>query len=418
MNAPKNPPVQIDPVQIASDKRFNETPNDEISLTEVLDFMVRIVDFMIRKRNLILSVTIIFALLAVGYAQSIIPKYKATIGFLMPQEITPPKAIATKNTTEFQNILKETKIPLYQQFLMKIQSYNFQREVFESGNFLEKFVDNPNGSVKSDAVVLEINKSIILTGVPAKNTELFNQPVFLEMEGSKPEAMAEFFNALVKAGIKTIPIEDHLSSIIDQRLKTISAKKALLLSQKNKNQEPKRKKYEEEIALLKKELALARSMNIEENNFKSDQPLNGAPRWYLYGAKILEEELKVLQSKAKHSDSIEKAKLIEFTKRAKLSDNTKKKNLDMELKTWESFKALKSPDVVVIDQPSIPPTQPIQNKKPSIIFTGLLLGLFFGSALAFFQHARRNLNARRSIVSEINNKKKSFVFKHSSQTAS
>ena len=59
MNAPKNPPVQIDPVQIASDRRFNETPNDEISLSEVLDFMVRIVDFMIRKRSLILSVTII-----------------------------------------------------------------------------------------------------------------------------------------------------------------------------------------------------------------------------------------------------------------------------------------------------------------------------------------------------------------------
>lgn len=409
MNAPKNPPVQIDPVQIASDKRFYETPNDEISLFDILDYTVRIVDFMIRKRSLILSVTIIFTLLAAGYALSIVPKYKATIGFLMPQEFTPPKAIAPKNNTEFQKIIKETKMSLYQSFLMKVQSYNFQHEVFESGNFLERFIDNPNGSINSDAVVLEINKSITLTGIPAKNTELFNKPVSLEMEGSKPEAMAEFFNALVKTGIKTIPIEDHLLKAIDQRLKTISSKKVIL----NKNQEQqalqKKKKFDKDIELLKKELALARSMNIEENNFKSDQPLNGAPRWYLYGAKILEEELNVLQAKAKNSDVI---------KRTKPSDNIKIKNLDMELKTWESFKTLKSPNVVVIDQPSIPSTQPIPNKKASIIFTGLLLGLLFGSALAFFQHARRNLNARRNLVSELNTKTKSFVLKNSSQTAS
>jgi len=382
MNAPKNPPVQIDPVQIASDRRFNETPNDEISLSEVLDFMVRIVDFMIRKRSLILSVTIIFTLLAAGYALSITPMYKATIGFLMPQEITSPK-----NTTKFENIIKETKVSLYQKFLMKIQSYNFQREVFENGNFLEKFVDNPNGSVKSDAVVLEINKSITLTGVPAKNTELFNKLVFLEMEGSKPEAMAEFFNALVKTGIKTI--DDDLSNAIDQRLETIT----ILLSQE-------KAKLEKEIAQLTKDLALARSMNIEESNFKNVQPLHKAPRWYLYGAQILEVELKALKSKVKNSDGIKTA------------------NLDMEIKTWESFKTLKSLDVVDIEQPSIPPTQPIQNKKPLIILAGLIVGLLFGSALAFFQQARRNLNARRNLVSETNNKKKSFVFEHSSQTAS
>ena len=382
MNAPKNPPVQIDPVQIASDRRFNETPNDEISLSEVLDFMVRIVDFMIRKRSLILSVTIIFTLLAAGYALSITPMYKATIGFLMPKEITSPK-----NTTKFENIVKETKISLYQKFLMKIQSYNFQREVFENGNFLEKFVDNPNGSVKSDAVVLEINKSITLTGVPAKNTELFNKLVFLEMEGSKPEAMAEFFNALAKTGIKAI--DDDLSNAIDQRLETI----AILLSQE-------KEELEKEIAQMTKDLALARSMNIEESNFKDVQPLHEAPRWYLYGAQILEVELKALKSKAKNSDSIKTA------------------NLDMEIKTWESFKTLKSLDVVDIEQPSMPPTQPIQNKKPLIILAGLIVGLLFGSILAYFQHARRNLNARRSLVSEINNKKKSFVFEHSSQTAS
>ncbi len=429
MNAPKNPPIQIDPIQIPSDKRFNETQNDEISLFEIVDYMVRIVDFMIRKRSIILSVAIIFTLLAAGYALSITPKYKTTISFLMPQETLPVESFSTKSTAEFQKIIKETKTSLYQNFLMKIQSFNFQQEVLESGNFLKKFVDNSDGSVNSDAVVLEINKSISLTGVPAKNTELFNKPVFLEMEGSKPEAMAEFINALVKTGIKTIRIEDHLLNTIDQQLKKISSKKAILLSQEKikqlqqkKNQEQqisqKKKKIENEIALLKKDLALARSMNIEENNFKYDQPLNKAPRWYLFGAKILEAELNLLQSQAKKSDVIESAKSIDVIEEAKPIDNTQIKNLDMEFKTWESFKTLKHSNFVIINQPSIPPTQPFQNKRNVIIFTGLLAGLFFGSTIAFFQHARRTLNAKRNLVSEVNNKTKSFIFKRSSQTAS
>ena len=62
------------------------------------------------------------------------------------------------------------------------------------------------------------------------NAKLFDKPVFLEMKGSKPEAMAEFFNALVETGIKAISIEDRLSKVIE----TISSKKATWLSQEKK----------------------------------------------------------------------------------------------------------------------------------------------------------------------------------------
>ena len=390
MNAPKNPPVQINPSQFETDRKPYETPNDEISLFDLLDYAVRIVDFMIRKRNLILSIAAVFTLISAIYALSITPKYKTTISFLMPQETFLPETFSTKHNTEYQKIIREAKISLYQKFLINIQSYNFQREVFDRGNFLEKFNGNSGSPVNIDAMVLEINKSISLKDVRGnKNKAEFNKPIFLELEGYKPEAMAEFLNALIKKGIQSIPIEEHLSNAIDQRLNSISTKKLSL-----------KEKYENEIAQLKKELALARSMNVEENNFNSIQPHKDIPRWFLYGAKILEEELRELKSRAKNSDEIKTA------------------SFDMAFKTWESFKALKSPNVVVIDQPSIPPTQPISNKTASIIFTGLFTGLFFGSAFAFLQQARRNLNARRGLVSEINNKTKSFVFKHSSQTVS
>jgi LPS O-antigen subunit length determinant protein (WzzB/FepE family) len=466
MNAPKNSPIQVEQAQNDLSRRFNGTQNDEIDLLDILSCLVR-------KRNLILSVTIIFTLLSAGYALSITPMYKATIGFLMPQEVLPANGLLTKNTTQHQNIIKETKKSLYQKFLMTIQSYNFQREVFDQGNFLDKFVDDPNGSVKSDSVVLEINKSISLAGVPSNKTELFNQPLFLEMNGSKPEAMADYFNALVKAGIKTIPIEEPLSNAIDQRLKKISSDKTSLLSQENKKLEQqllqdteklerqflqdtekleqqflnKKKYYDNKIELLTKELTLSRSLNIEGNNFQSEQPLNGAPRWYLYGAKILEEELKLLKSEANNIDVIEREKLsdginrvkisydIKKTKlnddirieRSKLSDKIKRGSLNAnpnlvkfnkELKEWETFKTLKSLDVVIIDQPSIPSTQPISNKKAIIILAGLFLGLFCGCVTAFFQEGVRSLKARQNHTSNLNQKTNSFVFEHSSQTGS
>ncbi len=466
MNAPKSSPIQIDPAQNDLGIRFKETPNDEINVLALLACLVN-------RKRLILSVAIIFTILSGGYALSITPLYKATISFLMPQEIITPKELLTKSTAEFQNIVKETKKSLYQQFLVKIQSYNFQREVFDRGNFLERFVDNPNGSVKSDALVLEINKSITLTGISGNQDVQFDKPLSLEMTGAKPEAMAEFFNALVKTGIKAIPIEEHLSNAIDQRLKNISSEKAILLSQENKkylqekiNLEQQvlqvkknflQKKInleqqvlqgkinrEKEIRRLTKELALARSMNIEENNFKSDQPLNNAPRWFLYGARILEEELKVMKSKAKNSDGIERAKLIEDIKMAninntikveslnkaiktvslknasksdELSDNARVKSLDKELRAWVSFKNLKTPNVIVIDQPSIASNKPIPNKKGIFIFTGLIAGLIIGSLLAFFQEGMRNLEARENHVEGVNQKTNSIVFKHSSQVS-
>ncbi|MBC8288069.1 MAG: hypothetical protein H8E42_11405 [Nitrospinae bacterium] len=260
MNAPKTLPYQVDPGQ-----RPHETPDDEISLLDILYLLAK-------NKNIILSITVVITLLAMGYVLSVPPVYRSTIGFLMPTEIPLPKSIATKDANEIQNIIEETKTSLYQKFLMQIQSYYFQQEVFDRGNFLEKFVDNPNGSVKSAVVVLGMNEAITLTGIPAKNTDtpalntkVFDNPAFLEMEGSKPEAMAEYLNALVKAGIEKIHIDDHLFNAIDQRLKTISAKKEFLLSQeKNKH----RKEIELEKNILDKKIELKMNKREKEITLK------------------------------------------------------------------------------------------------------------------------------------------------------
>ena len=125
MNSPQNPPDEIEPAQNDLDWRFNGTPDDEINLFDILAFLVR-------NRSLILAITVVSTLLSAGYALSITPMYKATIGFLMPQEVLLPEKLFTKKTIELHKTIKDIKLSLYQNFLMTIQSYNFQRKVFET----------------------------------------------------------------------------------------------------------------------------------------------------------------------------------------------------------------------------------------------------------------------------------------------
>ncbi len=67
-------PTQPDHIQNSRD-----TPEDEISLIDAFEVLVR-------KKILILTVTLVFSSLAIFYAQSITPVYRATIGFLPSDE--------------------------------------------------------------------------------------------------------------------------------------------------------------------------------------------------------------------------------------------------------------------------------------------------------------------------------------------
>lgn len=389
MNAPKASPFQAGQVQSSG-----QTPDDEISLLDLLEVLVR-------QKNLVLSTMIVFAMLSAFYVllNPLIPTYRTEIGFLMPKAIPLPKSVATKTTTEIENMINEAKVSFYQKFLMQIESYNFQREVFDRGKFLEKFVDSANGSVSSDEVVMGINKSITLKDVPAKKNEMFNKPIFLEAEGLKPEAMKEFFNALVETAIKNIDMRDYLVDAIDRRLETILNKKELLFSQEKKKQSDK-------IELLTKEFNLARSLNIKENNFKSEH-LHGAPKWYLYGERILEQELKILKSRLGSGDIVKLGS----------GDIVKRVKLDMDLKRWESAKAtLKSPSVVAISQSAISTIQPSKSTKAPIIIAGMVAGLLFGIIIAFIRDGIRNLRERENLLSASRNNSKQFVFEHSPQS--
>ena len=383
MNAPN-----IAPVQVGRRKKLQQTPGDEINL---IDFF----DVLIKEKNLIFFVTILFALLSSLYVflNPSIPTYRTAVGFLLSKEISLPKSVVTKNTIEFQSMVEEIKLSVYKKFLGQIQSYNFQKEVFDRGNFFGKFAGSNSQEVSSDSVMSEIHKTIVLKGIPDNHKKILDKQVFLEMEGTKPEAMKSFLDALVKTGVEGIRVRGYLIDAIDKRIESISGNKELLLLQAEQSRS-------KEIAYLTREIELARSLNIKENNFHSDA-VAGTPRWYLYGERILQNELKLLEGEG--AISILGMEGDTFN-RNKVDIALKMKKLDMDLKAWESVKVnLKTPVVVAINQSGISMIQPDKTNMSGIIFSGILLGLCFGMFIAFARDAVRNKREKEDIFSEPKN---------------
>ncbi len=386
-----NPPINL-PSSIHSGPNTQQTSKDEVSLIEVLGVLVK-------QKNLILASAAILTLLSVGYVLVGMPAptYRTTTGFLLPQETLSPKPIPSKKSKE----LAKLKESIYQKFLAQTQSYSFQKEVFDSGDFLKRFIDDVSASTRSERVLLGIHNSITLKRVvPNKNSALPEKPVFLEMVGSKPEAMEDFLNTLVETAI--INIQDEALHItkksIDQRLKTISREKELL--RKSLDTQAKRA-LADEIKLLAEQLNMARSLNIKENNFGVP---NKAPKWFLYGEKILAAELNVLKSKAASLDNITRV------------DNKKLLAMEIELEKWKATKAyFKNPRVVVISQPSISLMQPSKSKR-IIIITAMMIGLILGVLLAFIKTGIDILRENEELPVYLESDSKRFEFKNSPQT--
>ncbi len=500
-----NPPINL-PNSIHSGSNAQQTSEDEVSLIEVLGVLVR-------QKNLILASTAILTLLSVGYILVGIPApvYQTTTGFSLSQEALSPKPTPNKNLVALAKLKKS----LYQKFLAQIQSYNFQKDIFDSGGFLTRFVGGVSDSTKPERVLLGIHNSITLKdGSPNKKITPGKQ-VFLEMAGSKPEVMEDFLNILVKTAAINIQEEasNTLKSSVDQRLKTvfsekellresidirekkkladarINAKKKLVDARMNakktledarekakKKRAGTKKKLTNEIKLLAEQLNMARSLNINENNFKIQ---HNAPKWFLYGANILETELKALKSKAtslnnaaelekvtqlkklteleKVTDIDDLAKLAKLAESVKLAgfanlakfanlarlanlaefeniesldnavplNNKKLLAMETELEKWNATKAsLKTANIVVISQPGISLIQPPKSKG-TVIIAAMVLGLILGVLLAFIKTGIEILRKNEELPVksesadkrfELENDRKRFEFKSSPQT--
>ena len=422
---------------------------EEISFIDILAVIVK-------KRGLIFLFTSIFTFLSIAYFFIATPIYVAKVSFLPPPREIELLSIdqnlfkqtigyslggekngrkEPENSVDILNQLTSDKF-LYRQYLTRVQSFNQQKKILSKKNILEKFFGQTPAPEKLDEIFINLHNQVsIKTDVFSKTKENFiplDKPVDLEMKGSNPLAMAEFLNALAESTKTEIikETQDFLQTLVDKRIKIANRTKEHLRFKAKINA---RKEIQALIQTLSESLKIAQSLNIKNNNFhllKNNEAIKEStpaerikqknikglmkpfkdgliPKWFLYGEKALKEEIKVLNSRSNQVISASPETVQSLDKRNNNfnllkgnDDNYIDGFVDLEvlIKQLKSFKAnTLIPIVVLIDQPSIPPTKPINLKAQKIIPIGIGLGLFFGMIAAFLSHSMEKLRTKNTV---------------------
>ena len=422
---------------------------EEISFIDILAVIVK-------KRGLIFLFTSIFTFLSIAYFFIATPIYVAKVSFLPPpreidlSSINPNLFKQTigyslggekngrkepENSVDILNQLTSDKF-LYRQYLTRVQSFNQQKKILSKKNILENFFGQTPAPEKLDEIFINLHNQVsINTDGFSKTKENFiplDKPVDLEMKGNNPVAMAEFLNALAESTKTEIikETQEFLQTMIDKRIKIANRTKEHLRFKAKINA---RKEIQALIQTLSESLKIAQSLNIKNNNFhllKNNEAIKEStpaerikqknikglmkpfkdgliPKWFLYGEKALKEEIKVLNSRSNQVISASPETVQSLDKRNNNfnllkgnDDNYIDGFVDLEvlIKQLKSFKAnTLIPIVVLIDQPSIPPTNPINLKAKIIILIGIGLGLFFGMIAAFLSHSMEKLRTKNTV---------------------
>ncbi len=379
-------------------------PEDEIGLPDLLEVLIR-------KKILIIAITSVFTVFAILYAQSVTPTYRAEIGFLPAGEVNLaayfPESIAhvLPGRAMFDDVTNKNK-SLFYMFLTTIQSYQLQEKVFIEGNFVKRFVDNnPNVDMRKQ-VFLGLNGSMqINTDNKGKKTgakdarNSFDETIYLEMVGTKPEVISDFLNALAEAAKNEVinNTKKSIQSEINAQINNYSIK---LENLRVKDKSEKAQKIRD----LSGNLEIAKKLGVVENSFSlvsKNMPATfvfqqgeesrhrlqweqSLPLWYLYGERALQQELDSLKSRLRIDAYSEEADELNFGI-ASLS------KIDLPKINFQP---------VIVSQPSIPPAHPFKPDKIKIIGLGVPMGLFIGFLAAFLSNTMGQLRARQSSTQE------------------
>ena len=366
--------------------------------------------------------------------------FKQTIGYSLGGEKNGRKE--PENSVDILNQLTSDKF-LYRQYLTRVQSFTQQKKILSKKNILENFFGQTPAPEKLDEIFIDLHDAIsIKTGgfnKPNKNSTPLDKPAYLEMTGPNPVAMAEFLNALAES-TKTVIIketQDSLQTLIHNRIAIANRTREHLRFKAKFKAKLKAadslKDLSDSLKDLSDSLKIAQSLNIKNNNFQllkktvsinefataeqiKQKNIKGLmkpfkdgliPKWFLYGEKALKEEIKVLNSRVNQVISASPETVQSLDKRNNNfnllngnDDNYIDDFVDLEalIKKLKSFKAnTLIPIVVLIDQPSTPPTKPINLKAQKIIPIGFGLGLFFGMIAAFLSHSMGNLRTKNTV---------------------
>ena len=186
------------------------------------------------RKWFIFGFTSFITVLAVAYAVSIPPTYKANISFLSPNQ----SSVLQLNKTKLSSETSET---IYRQFLNNLISSKSQNETFVKNNYLNRLNFNNELIADINGYIGSFTQSIQIESVVKSKKKVvvssYEKPIVVTMEGNNPEIISDFLNDLsVTANKKTI---DEFLAIIKQkiniRLDEISEQRELLLTSAKNN---------------------------------------------------------------------------------------------------------------------------------------------------------------------------------------
>lgn len=201
------------------------------------------------RKWFIFGFTGFITVLAVAYALSIPPTYKASISFLSPNQ----SSVLQLNKIKLTSETSETSETVYRKFLNKVMSSQFQRKIFDENDYLTKLNSENKPIVNLEDFFAEFSKSINLeTNKVQKNVEKLNyeKPVNVSLEGNDAQVISSFLNDLANTA-DSETVNEFLTIIqqkIDIRLEEISKQRGLLLSRAKQDRLTKIKRIKIEDA--------------------------------------------------------------------------------------------------------------------------------------------------------------------------
>jgi len=396
------------------------------------------------RKWFIFGFTGLITTLAIAYALSIPPTYKASISFLSPSE----SSVIQLNKIKLTSETSETSETIYRKFLNKVMSNQFQRKIFDENNYLTKLNPDNDPIENLEDYFAEFTETINLeTNKVQKNVEKLNyeKPTNISIEGTDAKVIASFLNDLSNSADKET-VNEFLNIIqqkIDIRLEEINKQKGLLLSRAKQDRMAKieRIKIEDnqkineisdqierlrvkakkdrlnKIQVLSDAADMANALNITENNFKKINNTNEStltvsvgdnqklPKWYLYGENALLQEIGILTNR-KNDDAYvpeivnlqNKLSAIRSNQLLKELESRKDDSpfiaeinkLDIEAIKLKSFKPSSTGiNAMQLNQHAYAPESAIKPKKKLIVAVAFIAGFILSIFLVFIMNAFR-----------------------------
>jgi len=394
------------------------------------------------RKRFIFGFTGLITVLAVAYALSIPPTYKASISFLSPSESSVIQLNKIKLTSE-------TSETIYRSFLNKVMSSQFQRKIFDENDYLAKL--NPeNKPIKNlEDFFASFSKSITLETEKEKKGEKANyeKPISVSLEGGDAKVISSFLNDLSTTADKET-VNEFLNIIqqkINIHLEEISKQRGLLLSRAKQDRLAKiaRIKVEDgqkineindqierlrikakkdrlnKILVLVDTAKMAKTLGVKDNNFKKISSNSNAnstftvalgdnqklPKWYLYGEDALLQEIDILKNR--NNDDAYVPEIVNLqNKLSSIKSNQLLKTLesreddspfiaeinklDIEAIKLKSFKPSSAGiNAMQLNQHAYAPESAIKPKKRLIVAVAFIAGFILSIFLVFIMNAFR-----------------------------